>query len=123
MNADDAVTSLSALAHPHRLKVFRILVREGYSGLSAGDIAARLEISPSALSFHLSHLERAALIRSWREGRSCIYAVNVEGMRGLLTYLTEDCCDGQPELCGGVKASAKTRSRRGAVSYAQRKGA
>ena len=28
------------------------------------------------------------------------YAVHFDGMRKLLTYLTEDCCQGQPELCG-----------------------
>ena len=33
-----------------------------------------------------------------------IYAVHVEGMRRLLTFLTEDCCQGQPELCGAAFA-------------------
>jgi hypothetical protein len=38
---------------------------------------------------------------------------HVEGMRKLLTYLTEDCCEGLPELCGsGIKkAPALCRSK------------
>lgn len=75
-----------------------MLVREG--PLPAAEIASRLEISPSALSFHLAHLERAALVHSWREGRNSMYAVEIKGMRRLLTYLTEDCCNGHPEICG-----------------------
>ncbi len=33
-------------------------------------------------------------------GRYVRYAVHFDGMRKLLTYLTEDCCRGRPELCG-----------------------
>ena len=69
MDANGAVKAVSALAHLHRLTVFRMLVREGLSGLPAGEIAARLEIAPSALSFHLANLERAGLVQSWRSGR------------------------------------------------------
>ncbi len=102
MEAKNAVKALSALAHEYRLEVFRILVREGPSGLPAGEIASLIAISPSALSFHLAHLERAGLVHAWRKGRNYIYAIEIEGMRRLLTYLTEDCCDGQPEICGGL---------------------
>ena len=48
----------------------------------------------------LQALEKAGLIRATRQGRFIRYAVDVEGMRELLTYLTEDCCQGRPELCG-----------------------
>jgi len=102
MDDQDAIAALSALAQEHRLRLFRTLVKEGPSGLAAGEIAARLGIASSALSFHLAHLERAGLIRSWRVGRHIYYAVEVEGMRALLAFLTEDCCQGHPEICGGV---------------------
>jgi len=39
------------------------------------------------------------------------YAIDVEGMRKLLTYLTEDCCQGRPELCGAVVAEASRLCR------------
>ncbi len=101
-----AIIALSALAQEHRLQVFRMLVKEGPSGLPAGEIAARIGAAPSALSFHLAHLERAGLLRAWRVKRNIYYAVEVEGMRQLLSFLTEDCCHGRPELCGGIATLA-----------------
>ena len=45
-----------------------------------------------------------------RDGRFIRYAVNVgDGMRELLTYLTEQCCRGRPELCGEIfRRASKT---------------
>ena len=94
-----AVTSLSALAQPSRLEVFRLLVRTGGSGLCAGEIAELLDLPKPTLSFHLKELARAELIEAQREGRSIIYRVRVEGIRDLMAYLTEDCCQGRPDLC------------------------
>lgn len=99
-----AVTALAALAQETRLRVFRILINEGPSGLPAGAIAERLAVPPSTLSFHLAHLERAGLLRSTRLQRQVIYAADVEGTRRLLTFLTADCCQGHPEICGGLAA-------------------
>lgn len=100
MEAKNAVEALSALAQEHRLAVFRLLVREGPNGLPAGAIAERTAVPPPTLSHHLAHLERAGLLRSWRVERRIFYAVDVEGTRRLVTFLTEDCCQGHPEICG-----------------------
>ena len=100
MDESEIVAALSALAHEHRLRIFRLLVRAGPSGVPAGEIADHVGISPTALSFHLKELDHASLVTATRQGRFIRYAVRVEGMRQLLTYLTEDCCQGQPELCG-----------------------
>ncbi|MCU0893510.1 MAG: winged helix-turn-helix domain-containing protein [Rhodospirillales bacterium] len=100
MEIKGAVAALGALAQEHRLAVFRLLVREGPSGLSAGDIAARVAVAPSTLSHHLGQLERAGLLRSWRVRRQIFYAIDVVGTRRLLAFLTEDCCQGRPEICG-----------------------
>jgi DNA-binding transcriptional ArsR family regulator len=91
---------LAALAQEHRLRVFRLLVREGPIGLPAGEIALRLGVRPSTMSSHLAQLERAGLLRSRRDQRRIIYAVDVEGIRKLLAFLIEDCCQGHPEICG-----------------------
>lgn len=96
----DAVSAFSALAHDHRLIVFRMLVRQGSNGMPAGEIAQRLSIAPSTLSRHLAQLERAGLLRSWRVERHVFYAVDIEGTRRLVAFLIEDCCQGHPELCG-----------------------
>ncbi|HEY7670479.1 MAG TPA: metalloregulator ArsR/SmtB family transcription factor [Hyphomicrobium sp.] len=106
MQHTDAVRALSALAHEHRLAIFRRLVAEGPNGLSAGAIAQSVGIGATSLSFHMKELDRAGLVRSWREGRYVRYAVHVEGMRQLLSFLTEKCCEGHPELCGAAVAAA-----------------
>jgi ArsR family transcriptional regulator len=100
MDLQTAVLALSALAHEQRLGIFRLLVVRGPSGLPAGEIADAVGASPTAASFHLKELDRAGLVRATRRGRYIHYAVHVEGTRRLLDYLTEDCCQGQPELCG-----------------------
>jgi ArsR family transcriptional regulator, arsenate/arsenite/antimonite-responsive transcriptional repressor len=100
MDETQIVSALAALAHQHRLRIFRLLVRAGPSGVPAGEIAEQVGISLTAMSFHLKELDHAGLVTSTRDGRFVRYAVRVEGMRQLLRYLTEDCCRGQLELCG-----------------------
>ena len=107
MQECDAVSALSALAHQHRLRIFRLLVRAGPSGVPAGEIAGSVGISPTSTSFHLKELDHAVWSRRRDDGRFVRYAVRVEGMRQLLTYLTEDCCQGQPELCGSTIKKAR----------------
>jgi ArsR family transcriptional regulator, arsenate/arsenite/antimonite-responsive transcriptional repressor / arsenate reductase (thioredoxin) len=103
MEIKQAVAALAALAQEHRLAVFRLLVKEGPAGASAGDVAQRLGVPPSTLSHHLAHLERAGLLKSWRVQRNIFYAVDMEGSRRLIAFLTEDCCQGHPQLCGYSK--------------------
>ncbi|CAA2136577.1 helix-turn-helix transcriptional regulator [Hyphomicrobium sp. ghe19] len=100
MDEANVVAALSALAHQHRLRIFRLLVVAGPNGIPAGEIAESIGVSPTALTFHLKELEHAGLITSARDGRYVRYAMLVDGMRQLLTYLTEDCCQGHPEFCG-----------------------
>jgi len=104
MNDLDAVRALSALANEHRLRIFRTLVAIGPTGLRAGALAERLGISATSLSFHLKELDRAGLLIATRQGRNIVYAVRIDGVRDLLTFLTEDCCRGRPELCGAAFA-------------------
>lgn len=100
-----ATKALAALAQPTRLDVFRLLMRCTPSGCYAGDIAAKLEVPPATLSFHLKHLEQAGLITSQRESRHIVYSADIAGTRDLLRFLTEDCCGGRPEICGGLEIS------------------
>ena len=107
MQDQAAVEMLSALAHEHRLRIFRLLVRAGPSGVPSSDIAQAVGISPTGASFHLKELDRARLIVATRQGRYIRYAIQFDGMRQLLTYLTEDCCQGQPEMCGSIFKKSK----------------
>jgi ArsR family transcriptional regulator, arsenate/arsenite/antimonite-responsive transcriptional repressor len=104
MDEPEAVGVLAALAYETRLRVFRLLVQAGTNGLAAGEIAQAVDVPASTLSFHLKELERARLLRSWRVQRQIRYAFDVEGTRRLLAFLTEDCCRGHPEVCGGLIA-------------------
>ena len=99
MEVSAATRRLSALAQDSRLIVFRLLVRAGPEGIAAGDIARSLDITPNTLSAQLNLLSNAGLISCRRDGRSIIYAADYQAMGQLLVYLTEDCCQGRPEVC------------------------
>lgn len=90
-----AIDALGALAQSNRLALFRLLVQHGESGLTAGQIADRLGVPNSSLSFHLAHLERSGLISRTRDGRSLIYRADFAAMNRLVGYLMENCCGGK----------------------------
>jgi ArsR family transcriptional regulator, arsenate/arsenite/antimonite-responsive transcriptional repressor len=94
-----ALTALGALAQESRLKVFRLLVRAGTGGMAAGDIARELAVPHNTMSSHLAILVRGGLVTARKQGRSVIYAVDLSGTRALLSFLVEDCCQGEPALC------------------------
>jgi DNA-binding transcriptional ArsR family regulator len=103
-----AISRLSALAHDARLRAFRLLVKAGPEGMPSGEIAEALDVPPTAMSFHLAALERSGLVAKARRGRQILYALDFSNVRDLLTFLTDDCCDGRPELCG-IRPELKTR--------------
>ena len=105
MDAD----TFAALAHDLRLRIFRLLVATGPDGLAAGEIGEKLDVGASTLSAHLAQLERVGLLRSHREHRRIIYAIDTEGTQGLVSFLVDDCCGGRPELCG-LQAKTKLTS-------------
>ena len=80
MNEPDAVKALGALAQETRLKLFRLLVVAGQDGLTPGHMAERLEVSPTALSFHLKELSHAGLVSTERDGRNIIYRAEFAAM-------------------------------------------
>ena len=70
MDTNHAIEALGALAHEHRLAIFRLLVERGPQGLPAGEIGDAVGLPPSSLTFHLQHLNRAGLLAKRRVGRS-----------------------------------------------------
>ena len=99
MELTRAVAALSSLAQESRLKVFRMLVKAGPEGMPAGTIAEKLKTPANTLSFHLKELANAGLVRSRKVGRSVIYETHTKNIGELMSFLTEDCCQGHPELC------------------------
>jgi ArsR family transcriptional regulator, arsenate/arsenite/antimonite-responsive transcriptional repressor len=111
MKKRDALAALAALAQDNRLDVFRLLVEVGPEGMPAGSVAAALKIAPNTLTFHLDRLREAGLVTVRREGRSMIYAAQFDRMNELIGYLTENCCQGQPERCAPSQPKIRTRAR------------
>jgi ArsR family transcriptional regulator len=110
----DIVTSLAALAHRHRLGIFRLLVKCGPPGMAASDIANEIGANPTNTSFHLKELSRAGLLGPTREGRYIRYAVNVDATRKLFAYLTQHCWQGDADIFAlprGLRMAAKSRRR------------
>ena len=112
MKAPDAVAALGAIAHPHRLAVYRMLVQKGPQGLAAGQISLKLGVPPSSLTFHLQNLRRAGLVSQRRLGRQLIYAADFAAMNGLMGYLTDNCCGGAScaPACPPVPSRAQPKS-------------
>ncbi|MGQ3169601.1 MAG: ArsR/SmtB family transcription factor [Methylophilus sp.] len=100
MNEKQALSSFAAISQETRLKIVRLLVVAGADGLSAGEIAEKLgSAAPSRISFHLSHLEKAGLVISRRDGRSIIYSAIFTALSDLVAFLMHDCCEGHCKYC------------------------
>jgi ArsR family transcriptional regulator len=87
MEQAEAIAGLGALAQPTRLQLYRLLSACGAAGLSAGNIAERLGVAPSSLSFHLTNLVEAGLLSQKRAGRQLIYAAQPATVESLRDYL------------------------------------
>jgi DNA-binding transcriptional ArsR family regulator len=105
----EAIDALSALAHPGRLAVFRLLVRAGPDGVAAGEIARELGTPPNTMSTQLAILTRAGLIASRRDSRQIIYSADYPQVTALIGFLMEDCCQGRPEVCAPIAAKSACR--------------
>jgi DNA-binding transcriptional ArsR family regulator len=112
MKTDQVVDALGALAHTHRLAIYRLLVERGPAGMAAGAIADSVGLVPSSLTFHLQALQRAGLISQVRASRQLIYSADYAAMNGLVGYLTDKCCAASGEGCAPQCAPAVSRSVR-----------
>jgi ArsR family transcriptional regulator len=100
----EVVGALGALAHAHRLRVFRALVVAGSRGMTPGVMAEGLGAQPTSLSFHLKELMNSGLVTQERQGRNLVYRAAFGPMNALLGYLTENCCAG--DACRPEAASS-----------------
>ncbi|MDB4988988.1 MAG: arsR [Myxococcaceae bacterium] len=95
-----SVAQLSALGHPVRLKILRFVVQAGDQGVAAGEVQAHVDMPASTLSHHLKRLVDAGVLTPRTEGTFHYYAADYKALRGLTTYLWEDCCKrGQGRCC------------------------
>lgn len=117
MKTQQVIEALAALAHEHRLAIYRLLVEQGPEGMPAGAIAERVGLVPSSLSFHVQQLTRAGLLTKRREGRQLFYAADFGAMRGLVGYLTENCCKASAQ-CAPASSTDRMKTRRKPVRAA-----
>lgn len=99
MKTEAAVKALGGLAQASRLDIYRLLVRRGPDGFNPSELSERLEIPPPTLSFHLKALQHAGLVSSRREGRFLHYYANLDQMRMLMDFMTENCCSLAENAC------------------------
>lgn len=92
MEMHEATDAFSSLSQETRLKVFKLLLEYGRDGTVPSKIAEELDLPPNTLSFHLSHMSRAGLVTSKKEGRSITYFANTDLIEELIEYLQANCC-------------------------------
>jgi len=102
METQAALRALTALAHDTRLAAFRLLVQSGADGMTVGELRAALDIPPATLSAHLNVLRSARLVLDQREGRVIRVRAHFTRMTTLISYLTENCCAGDPGACAPI---------------------
>lgn len=90
---------LSTLSHPHRMAVFKLLMRRYPDQVPAGEIAEALSLKSSTASVYLSALTRTKLISQRRDGTRLLYSVNLDTTRDVVSGLFVDCCRGRADLC------------------------
>jgi DNA-binding transcriptional ArsR family regulator len=99
MDERQALIAFGAMSQETRLKIVRLLVKAGPDGMAAGNIADAAAVSASNVSFHLKELERGGLVAARRDARSIVYSAQYDALSGLIRFLMEDCCAGNPAIC------------------------
>lgn len=97
MNLETASRQLEALGNPARLRIYRMLVRAGFSGLAVGQLQERIGMPASTLSHHLKRLIETGLLRQERSGTSLICHAEYRAMNALIGFLSAECCADEGE--------------------------
>lgn len=112
MKSKNALAALNALAHEHRLNLFRLLVRAGDDGLAVGELGEATGLAGATLTNHLHILRRADLVRDERRGRVIQCRANYPTMNALLGFLSDNCCADSPSSTACAPSSACKPARR-----------
>jgi DNA-binding transcriptional ArsR family regulator len=82
------------------------LIQAGPEGIPAGALGEALDVPPATMSFHLKELVHAGMVSSRQQGRFIYYSADFEQMAALMTFLTQNCCQGMPQECLSVMETA-----------------
>jgi len=75
--------AFKAIADPTRREILHLLRKEE---MTAGDVAARFDMTKPTMSHHFSVLKEAGLISSRREGQTIWYALNTTVLEDVLAW-------------------------------------
>lgn len=77
---------LRAISDPRRREIIRLVRRRE---LSAGEIAARFDVSRPAISQHITILREAGLLTERRDGNRRLYRARPEALAGVRSFVEE----------------------------------
>jgi DNA-binding transcriptional ArsR family regulator len=107
-------TVVQAISEPRRREILELVQdRE----LSAGEIAARFDVTRPAISQHLTVLKTAGLVTERREGTRRLYRARPEGLADLRSFL-DGFWEGRLER---LKVAAEREQKRGRVARAAKR--
>jgi ArsR family transcriptional regulator, repressor of sdpIR and other operons len=86
-----------ALADPTRREILRLLRR---GQMTAGDLAARFDMTKPTMSHHFAVLKEADLLTSRREGQTIWYGLNTLAIQNLMAWAM-DLLDGNSKARDG----------------------
>ena len=92
MNIDDAAKILKELGHPHRLQIYKRLVKAGFEGLPVGVLRDELGIPNSSMTHHIASLLSADLIKQERRGRTLQCIPKYQRLWHVIAFLQDECC-------------------------------
>lgn len=78
--------TMRALSDPTRREILQMLKR---GTMSAGDLAARFDMSAAAVSRHLAVLKEAELVRDKRKGKFIYYTLNASVLEEILLWVKD----------------------------------
>lgn len=99
-----------ALSSTVRRKILAYLT---HADLTAGEIAARFDISKSAVSQHLSVLENAGLVASEKKGQFVHYRLIPDSLANTLNTYVQQVCPVSGPLKNESAAIARGKSKAG----------
>ncbi|GAB5435052.1 ArsR/SmtB family transcription factor [Falsiruegeria mediterranea] len=94
---ESVAAGFSAMGSESRLKVLKVLVRAGESGLTVGEIQERTGIAPSTLAHHLKFLAGGGVVVQEKAGRSTINRADFDQLRVLADFILGECCTDAPQ--------------------------
>jgi DNA-binding transcriptional ArsR family regulator len=99
---------LKAIAEPRRREILRLVSGDE---LTAGEIAARFDVTRPAISQHLTILRNAGLLDERREGTRRLYRVRPEAFGEVRAYLESFWDEGLLALKNVVESDERSAIR------------